>query len=191
MSGVNRDVSAVINDYLSVDDLGFPLYSVRELMKKHSIDSKNLYCLLKRKNIQTRNKSVTFLVKIGVIDDYNSGETLSNIRQKYSINNTQIYKIVYGSGNTLRNKTSKESIRIESFKIRKLKATPYRDLVFQIHSIVNDYNLENEGQRVFSVNQLLDKYNCTQHTFYSVLRKALELKITVFLRRGFRGGWDA
>lgn len=187
MKSDNRDFSDLIADYLATDSSNSYLYSVKDLLKKYSIDTKKFYCILKRNKVTTRNKSFDMNTRLRVVSDYMSGVSIQSIMNKYSLCITQVYKFIYDSEVGLRKKKSrnlsKNPYSRTPKKPQKPKKTLFSELVLDIENLVFDYNLENEHGRVYSISQILEKYNCTVHTFYSVMKLALDLKMFVSPRR--------
>lgn len=175
--------SSLIADYLALDSEYRHKYRVIDLLKKYSIDSRSFYCLLNRNHIPKRYRYIDPLTIKLVSDDYVSGVSVDSIRTKYSLSSSQIYRIVNTSVVNFRNKPSdKYSVKAKINRYFKPKKVKYADLFLRINEVVSDYNLENQNGRVYTMQKLADKFDCTLSTLYSVLLKAKELQLPISFR---------
>ena len=102
---------------------------------------------------------------------------------KYNLSSSQIYKIVNTSVLNFRNKPSdKYLVKGKINRYFKPKKVKYADLFLRINEVVSDYNLENQNGRVYKMQKLADKFDCTLSTLYSVLLKAKELQLPISFR---------
>ena len=184
MSNTEEDFSSsLIADYLALDSEYRHKYKVVDLLKKYSIDSRNFYCLLNRNSIPKRYRYIDPLIIRLVSDDYVSGYSIDYILAKYKLSSSQVYKIVNSSVATFRNKSSiTSSIEGKINRYFKPKKVKYADLFLRINEVVSDYNLENQNGRVYTMQKLADKFDCTLSTLYSVLLKAKELQLPISFR---------
>lgn len=184
MSNSEEDFSSsLIADYLALDSEYRHKYRVIDLLKKYSIDSRSFYCLLNRNHIPKRYRYIDPLTIKLVSDDYVSGVSVDSIRTKYSLSSSQIYRIVNTSVVNFRNKPSdKYSVKAKINRYFKPKKVKYADLFLRINEVVSDYNLENQNGRVYTMQKLADKFDCTLSTLYSVLLKAKELHLPISFR---------
>lgn len=184
MSNTEEDFSSsLIADYLALDSEYRHKYKVVDLLKKYSIDSRNFYCLLNRNSIPKRYRYIDPLIIRLVSDDYVSGYSIDSILAKYKLSSSQVYKIVNSSVATFRNKSSiTSSIEDKINRYFKPKKVKYADLFLRINEVVSDYNLENQNGRVYTMQKLADKFDCTLSTLYSIIRKAKELNLPISFR---------
>ena len=184
MSNTEEDFSSsLIADYLALDSEYRHKYKVVDLLKKYSIDSRNFYCLLNRNNVPKRYRYIDPLIIRLVSDDYVSGYSIDSILAKYKLSSSQVYKIVNSSVATFRNKSSiTSSIEDKINRYFKPKKVKYADLFLRINEVVSDYNLENQNGRVYTMQKLADKFDCTLSTLYSIIRKAKELNLPISFR---------
>ena len=184
MSNTEEDFSSsLIADYLALDSEYRHKYKVVDLLKKYSIDSRNFYCLLNRNSIPKRYRYIDPLIIRLVSDDYVSGYSIDYILAKYKLSSSQVYKIVNSSVATFRNKSSiTSSIEGKINRYFKPKKVKYADLFLRINEVVSDYNLENQNGRVYTMQKLADKFDCTLSTLYSIIRKAKELQLPISFR---------